>query len=414
VIGAGIYGLPGTLMEKAGSFSPWLIVIIGLLVLTVVLTFAVLASYFSGTGGPILYASSAFGPFVGFQTGWLLYTARVASFAANVNVLFDYVAYLWDGASAGFLRNVMIFIVIALLILINILGIKKAIQAINVLTFFKTVPLIVMIILGFQYLTPEVLLPQELPRIDDTSALILLVLYAFIGFESSLVSAGETQNPKTTMPGALISMMLLITVFYFLVQFSYVMVAPSLSESAPLVGMGEALLGTVGAVVIVLTAIFSVTGNVTSSIISSSRISFTMARDGCLPPWFGELHEKYNTPVNSLVFLAVLVFLLAISGTFLYLAIASTLIRMLAYAICLLALPIIRKNADEKMREEAIWLPGGWTIPVIAMIVSLFAISQATLISWLYLGGFFLLGNLLYFVNRRIYRRSPDEQQESA
>jgi len=196
VIGAGIYGLPGALMDMAGIFSPWLFIIFGVLISTVVLTFAVLASYFSGTGGPILYASSAFGPIVGFQTGWLLYMGRVAGFAANLNVLFDYAAYLWNGASAGLLRNIMIFLVIALLTVINILGIKKAIQALNILTFFKTIPLIVMMILGFQYLTPETLLPHEFPKIDDTSALVLLILYAFVGFESSLVSAGETQNPK--------------------------------------------------------------------------------------------------------------------------------------------------------------------------------------------------------------------------
>ena len=399
VIGAGIYGLPGTLLEMAGIFSPWLFLIFGVLIIPVVLTFAVLASYFSNTGGPMLYASSAFGPLVGFQTGWLLYMGRVASFAANVNVMFDYASYLWEGASAGLLRNIMIFLVIAVLTLINILGIKKAIQAINILTFFKTLPLIVMIILAFQYLTPETLIPNEFPRIDDASALVLLILFAFVGFESSLVSAGETKNPKKTMPRALITMMLFITVFYFLVQLAYVAVAPAGNEGAPLVEMGEVLLGTAGVMVIILTAIFSITGNVTSSLISCSRISFTMSRDGALPKWFGVIHEKYNTPVNSILFLSTLVFLLAISGTFIYLAVASALARMLAYAICTLALPIIRKNADEKMKQEAMPLAGGLFIPGIALLVSVFAISQATLNSWLYLIGFIILGNLFYFVS---------------
>jgi len=402
VIGAGIYGVPGALMEIAGSFSPWLFLILGVLIITVVLTFAVLASYFTGTGGPILYASSAFGPFVGFQTGWLLYMARVASFAANINVLFDYVGFLWSGASDGLLRGIMIFIVISLLTMINILGIKKAIQAINILTFFKTIPLIVMVLLSFQYLAPAEIIPQEFPVIDDASALVLLILYAFVGFEASLVSAGETKNPKTTMPRALISMMLVVTVFYFLVQLAYVAVAPDISGSgAPLVEMGRVLLGTAGATAVVVTAIFSVTGNVTSSIISSSRISYSMSQDGWLPKWFGVINEKYNTPVNSLVFMAVLVFLLAISGTFVYLAVVSALTRMLAYAICIVALPIIKKNADEKTRQEAMSLPGGLFIPGIAMLVSLFAISQSSLNSWLYLAGFILIGNLLYFFNRR-------------
>ncbi len=77
-----------------------------------------------------------------------------------------------------------------------------------------------------------------------------------------------------------------------------------------------------------------------------------MAQDGYLPKWLGEIHGKYNTPANSLIFLGGLVFLLAISGTFVYLAVASALIRMLAYAICILALPVIRKNADEKTRDR--------------------------------------------------------------
>ena len=405
VIGAGIYGLPGTLMAMAGSFSPWLFLIFGVLIIPVVLTFAVLASYFSNTGGPILYAGSAFGPWAGFQTGWLLYMGRVASFAANVNVLFDYVSYLWDGATAGLLRNFMIFLVIALLTLINVLGIKKAIQAINILTFFKTLPLLVMIILAFQYLTPEILIPSEIPRIENAGALVLLILFAFIGFESSLVSAGETQNPKKTMPRALITMMLFITVFYFLVQLAYVAVAPSGNEGAPLVEMGRVLLGTAGVVVVILTAIFSITGNVTSSLISSSRISFTMSRDGDLPEWFGIIQAKYNTPVNSILFFSTLVFLLAISGTYVYLAVASALARMMAYGICTLALPIIKKNADEKMAREAMSLAGGFFIPGIALMVIGFAISQATLNSWVYLLGFILLGNLFYFANSQLKKK---------
>ena len=401
VIGAGIYGLPGTLMELAGAFSPWLFLIFGLLVLTIVYTFAILASYFSDTGGPISYTTAAFGPLVGFQTGWLLYMARVASFAANINVLFDYAAFLWSDLSSPLLRNFMIALVIVLLTTINILGIKKAIQAINILTFFKTLPLIVMVILSFQYLAPEELIPTGFPVIEDSSAMVLLILFAFIGFESSLVSAGETKNPKTTMPRALMTMMLAITVFYFLIQLAYVSVAPSSGGSAPLVALGEILLGPVGVVLIVLTAVFSVTGNVTSSIISSSRISFTMSREGFLPEWFGVLHSKYSTPVNSLVFLSVLVFLLAISGTFVYLAIASALTRMLAYAACIVALPIIIKNADEQTRKEAMTLTGGMSIPIVAMLVSLFAISQSNLNAWMYLAGFVLVGNVLYFVKTR-------------
>ena len=112
VIGAGIFGLPGRLSEVAGVFSPWLIILFGILIITVVWTFAALSSYFSTTGGPVVYVSSVFGPMLGFQTGWLLYVGRLAAFAANINLLFDYVAYLWDGASDWGLRSLLIFLVV--------------------------------------------------------------------------------------------------------------------------------------------------------------------------------------------------------------------------------------------------------------------------------------------------------------
>ena len=137
VIGAGIFGLPGRLVEQAGMFGPWLIILFGAFIITVAWTFASIASYFNTTGGPVAYAHRAFGPLVGFQTGWLLYIGRVSAIAANINVLFNYAAYLWEGASGELTRVAMFFIIIGGLTAVNVMGIKKAVKAINVITFFK-------------------------------------------------------------------------------------------------------------------------------------------------------------------------------------------------------------------------------------------------------------------------------------
>ena len=137
LIGSAIFGLPGILADQTGMFSPWLFLIFGTAIIPIVLTFAVLASYFQSTGGPVLYATTAFGPLIGFQTGWLLYVGRVASFAGNINLLFDYISYIWDNASEPITRSILILLLTALLALINIYGIKRAILAINVFTFFK-------------------------------------------------------------------------------------------------------------------------------------------------------------------------------------------------------------------------------------------------------------------------------------
>lgn len=402
VIGAGIFGLPGRMAEQTGIFSPWLIIIFGTLMLTVVWTFASLASYFSETGGPVAYANRAFGPLIGFQTGWLLYISRAAATAANINVLFNYTAYLWDGASGELTRGIVFFIIIGTLTVINVMGIKQAIRAINVMTLFKILPVIVLILLSIPHLTPAGVLPTDFPTIDETGGIVLLILYAFIGFEGALVTAGETKNPKKTIPLALISTVIIITIIYFLVVLTYVNVVTDVGGDTPLVDMAEILMGPVGGVIIIVAAIFSILGNATSIIIAAPRMTYAMAEEGSLPKWFSKVHNKYNTPANSIVFLGVISFLLAISGTFVYLAVASTLSRMIAYGICMLALPRIRKKADAETLKNATKLPGGYLIPAIGFSVTVYAATQSTLLSWQYMAVFVAVGSLLYFINKKV------------
>jgi amino acid transporter len=167
----------------------------------------------------------------------------------------------------------------------------------------------------------------------------------------------------------------------------------------PLIDMGEVLIGPIGGVMIVIAAIFSILGNATAIVVAAPRMTFAMAEEGSLPKWFGKVHDRYSTPANSIIFLGVLAFFLAISGTFIYLAAASTLARMIAYIICMLSLPVIRKKADQETLENATPLPGGYLIPIIAIIVCTFAIMQADIINWSYIIGFIVLGSGLYFAN---------------
>lgn len=400
--------MPGRLADAAGDFSPWLFIIFGFLILSVVWPFAALSSYFRTTGGPVVYVTTAFGPALGFQTGWLFYVGRLAAFAGNINLLFDYASYLWDGASDWFIRSFMIFLIVAGLAIINILGIKKAVQAINVLTFLKLVPIFLLILLGIQYLSPEHLLPPDMPKFDDAGAVILLIFFAFTGFESVLASAGETKNPRRNIPRALLIVFVAVTIIYFLLQLVYVTVAPPIDDAAPLIGLGNSLIGPVGGVIIILTAIFSILGNVSGIAIFASRSSFGMAHYGVLPMWFGKVHEKYRTPVNSIIFQAVFVFILAVSGTFVYLAIAGTLARMVAYSICILALPIVKKKADPEAQERALNVPGGYIIPIIGLLVCLFAMTQSELLNWQYLLSFVAVGTFLYFLNEWLKKKAAE------
>ena len=408
IIGAGIFGLPGRLADVAGDFSPWLFLIFGFLIMTIVWSFASLASYFRTTGGPVVYVTTAFGPFMGFQTGWLFYVGRIATFAANINLLFDYASFLWAGASPGLARNIMIFAVLSTLAVINIFGVKKAMQAINILTFLKLVPIFLLILLGVQYVTPDRLLPPELPQFDDAGAVILLIFFAFTGFESVLASAGETKNPRRNIPRALIGVFILVVLIYFLLQLVYVTVAPTINDQAPLIGLGESLIGPTGGTIIILAAIFSILGNISGIAVFASRSTFGMAHYGVLPMWFGKVHEKYATPANSIIFQVVFVLILAVSGTFVYLALAGTLARMIGYAFCMLSLPFVKAKMEPETLKNFPFFLAGLIIPIIGITVCIYAMTKALEINWRYLGSFVVIGTVLYFLNEILKKRAAN------
>ena len=160
VIGAGIFALPSSVASAAGIWSPWLFLIVGVLVITVVLTFAELASYFRDSGGPVLFTTTAYGPLVGFGTGWILYLSRMTAFAANVNVMVDYLGAIWPWFGGGFGRALLITIVCVGLTIANYVGVRDGVRTMAVFTFLKLMPIFLMILLGLPYVTPEILLPD--------------------------------------------------------------------------------------------------------------------------------------------------------------------------------------------------------------------------------------------------------------
>lgn len=404
LIGAGIYALPATMAEQAGLFSPWLFVIVGLMMIMVVLTFGELSSYFKDTGGPVLYADTAFGPLVGFQTGWLLYLGRMTALAANANVLVTYAAYLMPDMAGDIFKPVALVLLCAGLTAINVVGVKKAMGVINILTFLKLLPILMLIGLGLGHVSADRLLPSELPELANMGGTALLLMYAFIGFEGAVVTAGETKNPRSALPKALILTVVAITVLYFLIQLTYVSVMQGQpgGGSAPLVEMGRVLAGSWGALVIICAAIFSVGGNLTSVMVTAPRMTFAMAEEGSLPRWFGKIHPRYATPSHSIIFFGLITGALAVSGSFYWLAIISSLARMVAFAVCILSLPVIKKKASAEMRAHAIGLPGGYVIPFLGLILCVWAAFQSSADAWMLLLPMMAAGGLLYWAAKKI------------
>lgn len=237
VVGAGIFALPATLYAQFGDFSPWLFPLFGLLVLVIALPFARVAAHHPVSGGPVVYAA-VFGPVASFQAGWLYYVARSTALAANANVLITYLATLWAPLADGALRAATIVAVVAAITFINIVGVKHAVRVLDALTFLKAAPLLFVAIFGLIVAGGSITAPTALPPLTELEAAALLILYAFVGFENSVVPAGETTNPQQTIPRALIATIFATAALYFLVQLSYVAVMePGAGGDAPMVAV---------------------------------------------------------------------------------------------------------------------------------------------------------------------------------
>ena len=413
MIGAGIFALPAAVSARAGVLSPWLFLAVGLLIITVVLTFAELSSYFSTSGGPVLFTTTAFGPLAGFTTGWVLFVSRMAAFAANTTVMAVYLGAIWPWFSEGIGRTSLIVVVSCVLTYANLVGVKEGIRTMAVITVFKLTPILLLIVLGLQHVSGDILFPATMPTIDDLGGTTLLLVYAFVGFESVTIVSGESRNPKRSMPRMLVMTVIATGTLYFLIVLAYISVLPDAGSSgATLIDVGRELMGPAGAIMITLAAFFSIGGNLSSIMLAVPRLTFALAQYGLLPMWFGKVHPKSSTPGNSIIFLGGLGLIFALSGSFAYLAAASSLMRLIAYVLCISALPAIRQKATDEEKADAYRLKGGYAIPVFALLLCLWMGAQSSLVSWQVTGGLVGAGLLLYAVSARTRGRGAAQSDQ--
>ncbi len=362
VIGSGVYLLPAAAALLLGPGSIWAVLFAGGAVALLVLCFAEAASYFDEPGGAYLYTKEAFGDFVGFEVGWMTWLARVtsvASLSAGFALAFG---YLWPGATGGWGRIMVITVSLGLLTWINVVGVKQGAKMAVFLTIAKSVPLLIFIGLGIFALDWE-LMKVEAPTnsFQSISEVVLLLLFAYCGFENTPGAAGEFKNPQRDVPFALLTMVILVTIIYTLVQLVAVGTLPGLAQSAsPLAESAAQFAGPGIAVLMTIGAMVSIFGNVGNSTLVGPRYLFALAQDGFGHKILARVHSKFHTPAIAIIAQSGIALLLALSGSFVELAMLSIIARMVTYVGTVAALPILRKRFGKK--SGSIRLPGGNTI----------------------------------------------------
>jgi amino acid transporter len=373
VIGGAVFAMPAALAASVGGWSPFLIVGVGLASLLIAATFAEVGSRFDATGGPYLYTKAAFGRFPAFEVGWMQWFTRVASWASVINVLVLSLGFYWPSLTVGAPRTILLTGIIAALAFINILGIRQSAWVVNTLTIGKLVPLALFIGFGLPAMGFGGLEIHGVPPVSDVSKSALLLIFAFGGYEVIPVPAGESKDPRRTVPFALIVTIVVVTIVLTLVQVVALGVLPSLPASkTPLADASVLLMGATGAAVITLGAVLSTMGNNMGQAISGSRSLFALAEHGDVPRVFARVSPRFGTPVVAIVFTAAVSLVLATTGSFVTMAQASAVSRLVVYvATCAAALRLRSRRFAGVVPEPRMRVPFGPVIPIAAILIAL-------------------------------------------
>ncbi|HRC84872.1 MAG TPA: APC family permease [Thermoanaerobaculia bacterium] len=369
VVGSGIFLLPGPLAEKLGPAALVAVVLAGLAALTIALCCAEAASRTSETGGPYLYTTMAFGEGPGLVVGWVSCWTGLVAWAALASAFVTALAPFTPDAE-GRLRPWLLAGLIAGLAAVNVLGARAAASLSNLTSILKVGLALAFIALGISAIDPHRFTPFAPYGFDRLGEAVLLMLYAYVGFENLVVPAGEMRDPRRHLPVALGAVLALVAALYLGVQGVTTGTLPSLAgEKNGVARAAEAFLGPAGGRMVAAGVLVSILGVNSASALVAPRKFYALASGGGLPRLLARLEPRWGTPWVAILFTYAVTWALATTGTFRELAAATVVGRLCQYLpTCAAVLALRRQEAQGRPVESARFrLPGGPAIPLLAI-----------------------------------------------
>jgi basic amino acid/polyamine antiporter, APA family len=402
VIGSGIFGLPSQLANVLGKNSTWAVLLAGLAIGIIIACFAEVASSFSEAGGPYLYARVAFGRFMGIETGWMLFLSQLSAPAANANLFVIYLGQFWPAASTPIPRFLILTVLIGLLAVINYRGVRSGAQVSNIFTIAKLIPLGIVIVGGAVYLLSRGSTAIAAPAQASSGAwlkAILLMFFAYGGFESALTPMSEAKDPQRDAAFGLFAALLGCIIVYSLIQLVCVNILPNATSSGrPLAEVAQIALGRSGATLVTIGALVSFYGYLSAKILGMPRVSFALAEQGDFPRIFAAVHPRFQTPYFSILVFAALTWALALFGNFAWNLTLSAVARLMYYAVSCAALPVLRRRYPGRASFR---LPVGHLFAVVGVLICLALVTQVDLSKSLILIATILAALANYLLVRR-------------
>ncbi|MGA3192516.1 MAG: amino acid permease [Candidatus Bathyarchaeia archaeon] len=387
IIGADIYVASSLGAALLGPFSLVVWVIAGIFAIVIALCFAECAAMVPKVGGPYAYAREAWGPFAGFTVGWSLWLAEWISLAVFPVAFTQYCVFFLPGMDI-FSQTAVKVLFIIFLIATNIFGVKAAGRTNDALTLAKLAPLIFFSAVGIIYVVSNTgtaasnFSPFSPFGLGNFGPALILIFWAYAGFEISTIPAGEIDNPRRTIPKAILLGISIVTVFYLTTNFVLLGVTnwSQLSRNAPLATATSTALGSIptlalaGAYIVGIGALISIAGSDESGMIGTSRLGYALAADGLFPRAFARIHPKFKTPYLGIIIQSVTALVAAIVGGLQMLIATSVFFMSVAYAATSASVFWLHRKSGESQGH----LGGRVILPSLGVIFSVYLISQCT------------------------------------
>ncbi|GAA6237358.1 APC family permease [Apilactobacillus micheneri] len=407
IIGSGIFLLPTAGMKIFGPASILVLVFDAFLAFMIGLCFAECSGLFDESGGAYIYAKHAFGNFIGYEVGIAAWAVRIIAEATMYVAFATALGGFFPALNTSLAKNIIVTIMAVGLMILNLSGIEAASVFSNIITVGKLLPIFLIIIIGLFFIHPGNFTPFFVPSLTHASNFsdaTLTMFYIFTGVEGLVVTAGEMSNVKKNLPRAIMVVLSVVTIIYILIMAVCIgVLGPKLTQtSVPLQAALTAMIGKVGSYIVVAGSVLSIGGICIASSFITPRSTEALADNGILPKAFSKKNRK-NAPYISIIVNAILILALSYSGTFTYLAQISAISRFAQFIPTIIAVMVFRKTM--KNQPRAFKLPLGYTIPIIALAISLWLIFNTKVNLLIFGFGALVVALPFYFLTRGFRER---------
>lgn len=401
-VGGGIFRLPADVAAALGPAAPLAYLVCAIAMGLIVLCFAEAGSRVSLTGGPYAYVEMAFGPYIGFLTGVLLWLLGTTAVAAVSTVYATNAAKLFPVFEQPTMRAVLLIATFGTVATVNVLGVKQGSRLNGIATVAKLLPLVVLVVAGVFFIEPANLTIASTPAAGDITRASIVLIFAFSGIETALVPSGEVKDPARSVPRAVFVAMLAITLLYIALQLvaQGVLGSALATSTTPLADAAGAVLGPWGRVLLLLAVVISTFGYLSGMTLAVPRALFAFGRDGFLPRVVAAVHPRYHTPHVSIALQTVIACALAITSAFAPLAIIANVAALLVYFACAVAAWQLRRR-NVQAGGIPFRVPVAAVIPFLACAVILGLLSSITIAEWRVLVLVLATASVLFVVTRR-------------